>query len=172
MKLEYCLLDRYDDLQTLPSDARWTAIEVDSTDQAQARVDGFFGHDVTGAIIARRNRRGSLNLLRARQRTTHWRDVGSAHLQLYRFFDGALQARPNSGDMLRSWGLKIDDQDTKKLIVNLIGADVGMNASRAAVHRSVLSLTYALETMGLPRGDWNIGPCLAVFAEAQRAQGF
>ena len=166
MKLEYCLLD--DACASMPPDTQWKTINVSSTADGQRYVDKRL-YDARVALIARRNSKGGLNLLVARSNQSSWGGISGFHIRvagyLWRRYDEL--SRVDSGRVLHMPDFEIEDEEIRRLIVNQIAADVGMYADAEQAKLGAIRFASELGRTGLSPADWNIGPMLKAFTDAQ-----
>lgn len=166
MNLEYCLLD--DACTSMPLDSYWKTIDVSSTEEAQLYVDDRF-YDARVALIARRNSKGTLNLLVACSRSAYWGSINGLHIRvaayLWQRYDEL--SRVDKNRVLHMPDFEIEDTEVRRLIVNRIAANVGMNADADQAKAGAIRFAAELGRIGLNPADWNIMPMLKAFTDAQ-----
>ena len=166
MKLEYCFIDEA--CIRIPPDSEWQTIDVDSTADAQRYVDERF-YDARVALIARRNSKGTLNLLAARSNQGYWGPISGFHIRvadyLWHRYDEL--SRVDSGRVLHMPDFEIEDEEIRRLIVNQIAADVGMYADAEQAKLGAIRFASELGRIGISPADWIIGPMLKAFTDAQ-----
>jgi len=139
--------------------ASWILGDQDSYERTQ-RMAGRHGYGIS--LVGRQGKGGSVGVCYAKADGTDWSAVNGFHLTLANYFTTKLISAP-AGDVLAPFFDRIDDQAAANAVVQLVGADVGINAAPDEVKSAINRIGASLRALGVTYGDWAFLPMLAAW---------